>query len=34
MGEALTRSGRMEGEMEKGKNESIDPIMMEEYHIK
>jgi hypothetical protein len=33
-GEALTRAGRMEGEMEKGKKEAMDPIMMEEDQIK
>jgi hypothetical protein len=31
MGNALTRDGRMEGEMDKGKKEAMDPIMMEEY---
>jgi hypothetical protein len=31
-GEALTRGGQMEEEMEKGnKKEAMDPIMMEEY---
>jgi len=30
-GEALTRGGKMEEEMDKGKNkETMDPIMMEE----
>jgi hypothetical protein len=33
-GEALTRAGRMEGEMEKGTKEAMDPIMMEEDQIK
>jgi hypothetical protein len=32
--EALTRDGRMEGEMDKGKKEAMDPIIMEEYNIK
>jgi hypothetical protein len=33
-GEALTRGGEMENEMDKGKKEeAMDPIMMEEYHI-
>jgi hypothetical protein len=32
-GEALTRARRMEGEMEKGKKESMDPIMMEDDNI-
>jgi hypothetical protein len=30
-GEALTEEGRMEGEMLKGKKESMEPIMMDEY---
>jgi hypothetical protein len=29
-GEALTRAGRMEGEIDKGKKEAMDPIMMDE----
>jgi hypothetical protein len=34
-GEALTRGGEMEEEMDKGnKEESMDPIMMEEDQIK
>jgi hypothetical protein len=34
-GEALTRDEEMEEEMDKGKNEEdLDPIMMEEDHIK
>jgi hypothetical protein len=33
-GKHLTRVGRMEGEMEKDKKESMDPIMMEEDQIK
>jgi hypothetical protein len=33
-GKVLTRDGRMEGEMDKGKKEeAMDPIMMEEYQI-
>jgi hypothetical protein len=33
--EELTRDGEMEEEMDKGKKEkALDPIMMEEYHIK
>jgi hypothetical protein len=34
-GEALIRGGEMEEEMDKeNKEEAMDPIMMEEYHIK
>jgi hypothetical protein len=34
-GEALTRGGEMEEEMDKGKTkQAMDPIMMEEYQIK
>jgi hypothetical protein len=34
MGEALTRDGEMEGEMDKGKKEeALDPIMMDEDQI-
>jgi reverse gyrase len=32
-GEALTKVGRMEGEMDKGNKEAMYPIMMEEDHI-
>jgi hypothetical protein len=33
-GEELTKAGRMEGEMEKGNKEAMEPIMMEEDQIK
>jgi hypothetical protein len=33
-GEALTRAGEMEEEMDKGKKEALDPIIMEEDQIK
>jgi hypothetical protein len=33
-GEAMTRCGEREEEMDKGKKEAMDPIMMEEDQIK